>query len=197
MDNLKNQILFRNKYKIDDNQLTLLEILLIAQNEEDNELVKMYFTSTKNIRLHLIYLQNIGIILKTYKIPNKGEKLDIYDIPINKNFIKDFYKSSFEMGKELFETYPQFGLINGSSVGIRSVSRKFNSLEDFYRFYGKTIRNKPEMHQHIIDLINWAKEQNVIVCSLCNFVIDHKWEELQALKDGNLANVNFDAIKIV
>ena len=197
MDNLKNQILFRNKYKIDDNQLTLLEILLIAQNEEDNELVKMYFTSTKDIRLHLIYLQNIGIILKTYKIPNKGEKLDIYDIPINKNFIKDFYKSSFEMGKELFETYPQFGLINGSSVGIRSVSRKFNSLEDFYRFYGTTIRNKPEMHQHIIDLINWAKEQNVIVCSLCNFVIDHKWEELQALKDGNLANVNFDAIKIV
>lgn len=197
MDNLKNQILFRNKYKIDDNQLTLLEILLIAQNEEDNELVKMYFTSTKDIRLHLIYLQNIGIILKTYKIPNKGEKLDIYDIPINKNFIKDFYKSSFEMGKELFETYPQFGLINGSSVGIRSVSRKFNSLEDFYRFYGKTIRNKPEMHQHIIDLINWAKEQNVIVCSLCNFVIDHKWEELQALKDGNLTNVNFDAIKIV
>ena len=197
MDNLKNQILFRNKYKIDDNQLTLLEILLIAQNEEDNELVKMYFTSTKDIRLHLIYLQNIGIILKTYKIPNKGEKLDIYDIPINKNFIKDFYKSSFEMGKELFETYPQFGLINGSSVGIRSVSRKFNSLEDFYRFYGKTIRNKPEMHQHIIDLINWAKEQNVIVCSLCNVVIDHKWEELQALKDGNLANVNFDAIKIV
>lgn len=197
MDNLKNQILFRNKYKIDDNQLTLLEILLIAQNEEDNELVKMYFTSTKDIRLHLIYLQNIGIILKTYKIPNKGEKLNIYDIPINKNFIKDFYKSSFEMGKELFETYPQFGLINGSSVGIRSVSRKFNSLEDFYRFYGKTIRNKPEMHQHIIDLINWAKEQNVIVCSLCNFVIDHKWEELQALKDGNLANVNFDAIKIV
>ena len=197
MDNLKNQILFRNKYKIDDNQLTLLEILLIAQNEEDNELVKMYFTSTKDIRLHLIYLQNIGIILKTYKIPNKGEKLDIYDIPINKNFIKDFYKSSFEMGKELFETYPQFGLINGSNVGIRSVSRKFNSLEDFYRFYGKTIRNKPEIHQHIIDLINWAKEQNVIVCSLCNFVIDHKWEELQALKDGNLANVNFDAIKIV
>ena len=65
----------------------------------------MYFTSTKDIRLHLIYLQNIGIILKRYKIPNKGEKLDIYDIPINKNFIKDFYKSSFEMGKELFETY--------------------------------------------------------------------------------------------
>ena len=197
VDNLKNQIIFRNKYKIDDNQLILLEILLIAQNEENNELVKMYFTSTKDIRLNLIHLQNAGIILKTYKIPEKGEKLDIYAIPFNKNFVKDFYKSSFEMGKELFEAYPQFGIINNVPVGIRSVSKRFNSLEDFYRFYGKTIRNKPEMHQYIIDLINWAKEQNVIVCSLCNFVIDHKWEELQALKDGNIANVNFDAVKIV
>ena len=197
MENLKNQIIFRNKYDIDDNQLTLLEILLIAQNEEDNELVKMYFTSTKDIRLNLIHLQNAGIILKNYKIPEKGNTIDIYAIPINKNLIKDFYKSSFEMGKELFETYPQFGIINGNVAGIRSVSKKFNSLEDFYRFYGKTIRNKPEMHQHIIDLINWAKEQNIIVCSLCNFVIDHKWEELQAFKDGDLANVNFDAVKIV
>ena len=197
MENLKNQIIFRNKYNIDDNQLTLLEILLIAQNEEDNELVKMYFTSTKDIRLNLIHLQNAGIILKSYKIPEKGNTIDIYAIPINKNLVKDFYKSSFEMGKELFETYPQFGIINGNVAGIRSVSKKFNSLEDFYRFYGKTIRNKPEMHQYIIDLINWAKEQNIIVCSLCNFVIDHKWEELQAFKDGDLANVNFDAVKIV
>lgn len=197
MDTLQNQIIFRNKYNINDNQLVLLEIILIAQNEEDNETVKMYFASTKDIRLNLVSLQDAGIILKSYKIPEKGEKLDIYAIPINKNFIKDFYKSSFEMGKELFETYPQFGIINNAPVGIRSVSRKFNSLEDFYRFYGKTIRNKPEIHQKIIDLINWAKEQNVIVCSLCNFVIDHKWEELQALKDGNLANVNFDAVKIV
>ena len=29
-------------------------------------------------------LQAVGIINKTYKIPQKGERLNIYDIPINK-----------------------------------------------------------------------------------------------------------------
>lgn len=197
MDSLNTQILFRNKYNIDDNELTLLEILLIAQEEEDNELVKLYFTTTKNIRTNLIALQDAGIILKSYKIPEKGKGLDIYAIPINKNVTKDFYKSSFDMGKELFDAYPQFTTINNNVVGIRSVSKKFNSLEDFYRFYGKSIRNKPELHKYILDLIEWGKEHDVIATTLANFVIDQKWTELQALKDGDIANVNYDAIKIV
>lgn len=197
MDSLNTQILFRNKYNIDDNELTLLEILLIAQEEEDNELVKLYFTTTKNIRTNLIALQYAGIILKSYKIPEKGKGLDIYAIPINKNVTKDFYKSSFDMGKELFDAYPQFTTINNNVVGIRSVSKKFNSLEDFYRFYGKSIRNKPELHKYILDLIEWGKEHDVIATTLANFVIDQKWTELQALKDGDIANVNYDAVKIV
>lgn len=197
MDSLNTQILFRNKYNIDDNELTLLEILLIAQEEEDNELVKLYFTTTKNIRTNLIALQDAGIILKSYKIPEKGQGLDIYTIPINKNVTKDFYKSSFDMGKELFDAYPQFTTINNNVVGIRSVSKKFNSLEDFYRFYGKSIRNKPELHKYILDLIEWGKEHDVIATTLANFVIDQKWTELQALKDGDIANVNYDAVKIV
>lgn len=197
MDSLNTQILFRNKYNIDDNELTLLEILLIAQEEEDNELVKLYFTTTKNIRTNLIALQDAGVILKSYKLPEKGERLDIYAIPINKNVTKDFYKSSFEMGKELFDVYPQFTTINNNVVGIRSVSKKFNSLEDFYRFYGKSIRNKPELHKYILDLIEWGKEHDVIATTLANFVIDQKWTELQALKDGDIANVNYDAVKIV
>ena len=197
MDSLNTQILFRNKYNIDDNALTLLEILLIAQEEEDNELVKLYFTTTKNIRTNLIALQDAGIILKSYKIPEKGKGLDIYAIPINKNVTKDFYKSSFDMGKELFDAYPQFTTINNNVVGIRSVSKKFNSLEDFYRFYGKSTRNKPELHKYILDLIEWGKEHDVIATTLANFVIDQKWTELQALKDGDIANVNYDAVKIV
>ena len=101
------------------------------------------------------------------------------------------------MGKELFEAYPMFGIINGVNVGIRSVSKKFDTLEDFYRFYGKTIRNKPETHSYILELVNWAKENNILTNTLANFVIDHKWNELEALKNGELVNVNFDAIKLV
>ena len=196
---LRQQLLFCDKYKIDANQLLLLEIILIAQENDDEEIVQQYFQSEAKGSLleQLIKLQEVGVILKSYKIPKKGEKLDLYDIPINKNLTKDFYKCSFELGKELFEVYPQFATINGGPVGIRSVSKKFDSLEDFYRFYGKTIRWKSDFHNHIIELVKWANENNILNTTLANFVIDHKWEELEALKNGELVNVNFDAVKIV
>lgn len=196
---LKQQLVFCEKYKIDANQLLLLEIILIAQEGDDAELVQLYFQSEAKGRLleQLIRLQEVGVILKSYKLPKKGERLDLFSIPINRNLVKDFYKCSFELGKELFEEYPQFGFINGNPVGIRSVSKKFDSLEDFYRFYGKTIRWKQETHDHIMELVKWARENNLLRVSLCNFVIDHRWDELEALRNGDLANTNFDAIKVV
>lgn len=196
---LKQQLVFCEKYKIDANQLLLLEIILIAQEGDDAELVQLYFQSEAKGSLleQLIRLQEVGVILKSYKLPKKGERLDLFSIPINRNLVKDFYKCSFELGKELFEEYPQFGFINGNPVGIRSVSKKFDSLEDFYRFYGKTIRWKQETHDHIIELVKWARENNILYVSLCNFVIDHRWDELEALRNGDLVNTNFDAIKVV
>lgn len=196
---LKQQILFCEKYKLDANQLLLLEIILIAQEGDDAEIAQLYFQSKAKGSLlnNLIKLQEVGVILKSYKMPSKGERLDLNTIPINKNLVKDFYKCSFELGKELFEVYPQFATINNMPVGIRSVSKKFDSLEDFYRFYGKTIRWKSDFHNHIVELVKWANENNILNTTLANFVIDHKWEELEALKNGELVNVNFDAVKIV
>ena len=196
---LKQQILFCEKYKLDANQLLLLEIILIAQEGDDAEIVQLYFQSKAKGSLlnNLINLQQVGVILKSYKMPSKGERLDLNTIPINKNLVKDFYKCSFELGKELFEVYPHFATINVGAGGMRSVSKKFDRLEDFYRFYGKTIRWKSDFHNHIIELVKWANENNILNTTLANFVIDHKWEELEALKNGELVNVNFDAVKIV
>jgi hypothetical protein len=196
---LKQQILFCDKYGINANQLLLLEIILLAQEGDDPENVQLYFQSKVkgNLLNNLVKLQEVGVILKSFKMPHAGDRLDLYSIPINRNLVKDFYKCSFELGKELFEVYPQFAVINNSPVGIRSVSKKFDSLEDFYRFYGKTIRYNSEFHNHIVELVKWANENNILNTTLANFVIDHKWEELEALKNGELVNVNFDAVKIV
>ena len=197
--NLEQQLLFCEKYSINPSELLLLEILLLAQEGEQPEIVNTYFTSRMcargNTRELLSGLQDAGVITKAYKIPEKGSAFNPLDVPINKNLVKDFFKCSFEMGKELFENYPMFGLINGEPVGIRSVSKKFDSLEDFYRYYGKSISWKPEKHAYIMELIEWAKEKNLIVTTLCNFVIDHKWEELEALRNGKIANIDFNAVK--
>lgn len=198
---LKQQLLFCEKYKVSPNELLLLEILLIAQEGDDVEIVKSYFTSDVKARGSTIELlsnlKESGVILKSYKIPGKGEKLDPMSIPINKNVVKDFYKCSFEIGKELWDAYPQFGIVNGAQVGLRSVSKKFDTPEDCFRYYGKVIRWKPEIHNHIIELVNWAKENNILCVTLANFIIDRKWEELEALRNGDTGSINFDAVKVV
>jgi hypothetical protein len=197
--NLEQQLIFCEKYSINPSELLLLEILLLAQEGEQPEIVNNYFTSRMcargNTRELLAGLQNAGAITKAYKIPEKGCAFNPLDVPINKNLVKDFFKCSFEMGKELFENYPMFGLINGEPVGIRSVSKKFDSLEDFYRYYGKSISWKPEKHEYIMELVSWAKDNNLLVTTLANFVIDHKWEELEALRNGEIANIDFNAVK--
>ena len=197
--NLEQQLIFCEKYSINPSELLLLEILLLAQEGEQPEIVNKYFSSRMcargNTRELLKGLQDAGVVLKSYKIPEKGQTFNPLDVPINKNLVKDFYKCSFDMGKELWDTYPQFGLVNGMTVGIRAISKKFNSPEDAFRYYGKSINWKPDLHNHIIELVEWGKENNLINCTLCNFMIDRKWEELEALRGGEIANIDFNAVK--
>lgn len=200
MHNIDEQLVLMEKYRITSDELLFLTVLLLLQDGEgDYTFISQYLslpTDCRNgIRESLISLQNKEIITKAYKVPNVGEKFIPEDVTINKNFVKNFYRCSFDMGKELFEAYPMFGIINGEPVGIRSVSKKFDSLEDFYRYYGKTISWKPEKHEYIMELVEWAKEKNLLVTTLANFVIDHKWEELEALRNGEIANIDFNAVK--
>lgn len=197
--NLEEEISILSKYRITPNELTFIKTLLILQDEENEDLFKDYIESLYvcNVKLReiLISLQKKEIILKSYKIPSEGESFDPYSIPFNKNFIKSLYKSSFELGKELFEIYPQMTVINGSLVTLRGVSKHFDSLEACYFRYGKAIGWNQERHEKVIDLIKWAKERDIIKQSLSSFVINNSWLDLEAIRNGDSGNYNFDTIK--
>ena len=94
--NLEQQLIFCEKYSINPSELTLLEILLLAQEGDYPEIVNLYFTSRMcargNTRELLSGLQDAGVISKSYKIPEKGQTFNPLDVPINKNLVKDFYK---------------------------------------------------------------------------------------------------------
>lgn len=199
--NLEEQIVMLDKYKINSDELLFITVILLIQEGENNPYINLYFSLPQScrggIRDLLESLQHKQVITKEYKIPPKGTKFVPEDIIFNKNFVKNFYKGSFWIGKELFEIYPMFCIINGSPTSIRSVSKKFDSLEDFYRFYGKSINWNPQKHEQIIELVKWGAENNVINCTLCNFVIDRKWEILEAMRNGEIGNTNFDAVKLV
>lgn len=198
---LEEEICLLDKYGLTPNELLVVRVILILQDNNEEELFQNLMVTLKHINLPLrevlVQLQKKEVILKSFKIPNSGEKFDPYSIPINKNFIKTLYKSSFEMGKELFDSYPQFGSINGNVVPLRTVAKHFDSLEQAYFKYGKAIGFNPEKHKVIIELTKWAKDNNILNCSLSSYIINNGWLDLQAMKDGNTANFNVDAIKLI
>lgn len=199
---LEEEVCLLDKYGLTPNELLVIRILLILQDDNEEELFQKLMITLKHVNLPLRevleQLQKKEIVLKSYKIPNSGDKFDPYAIPVNKNFTKALYKSSFEMGKELFDAYPQFGTINGNLIPLRGISKKFDSLEQAYFKYGRSIGFNPEKHKTIIELVNWARENNILNCSLASFIVNEGWHDLNALKNnGDIANINYDAIRIL
>ena len=192
--------MFLKKYKLSPNELMFIRTLLVLQDDSNEipfkECIEMLHDAGINLRELITSLQYKGIILKSFKVPSEGQAFDPYTIPVNKTVIKGLYKSSFEIGKELFNNYPQFGTIQGCVIPLRGVSKKFDSLEDCYFRYGKEIRWNPELHSEIIELVKWANDNNILNCSLASFIINNGWNDLKALKEGD-GNINYDAVKLI
>lgn len=196
---LEEEVSILDKYRLIPTELFLIRVLLILQDEGEEELFIRYIKTLKqagiNLRNILISLQEKEILLKSCKIAKEGEEFDPYSLQINKNFIKNLYKCSFALGKELFEEYPAFAIINNSYTSLRGVSKHFNSLEDAYIKYGKSIKWNPEIHNEIIELVKWGKEHNMINQSLGSFVVNNGWHDLKAIMNGDAGNINFDTIR--
>ena len=198
--NIDNEASILTKYNLNPNELYVIKCLLFMQEDESKYLqsyLQLPEPTRGNFRDILLSLQNKHLILSSFTIPFKGQSLDLSQIPFNKNFLKDYYRSSFELGKELFEAYPQFGEINGKVISLRGVASKFDSLEDAYRVYGKIIHYKEEVHKEIISLVNWAKNNNILNQSLASFIVNQGWIDLKAIKDGKVVNYNVNSIKLI
>jgi len=187
------------KYGLNPTELFVINLIFLTQEGYEESYLLRYLKipeNKENFRPILVALQNKGIILKSYKIPEKGQKFDPLEIPFNQNFFKTYWRASFTLGKELFDAYPMFANINGYTVSLRGISKKFDTLEDFYRFYGKSIGWDATKHKEILELISWEQDNAVgfLRMSIASFVIEQKWVELKALKDGKIANVNFDTL---
>ena len=175
-----------------------IRTILLAIDGDNEYLIKFNNILTINdikFRDILISLKSKGIILQSYDIPKPGEVFELAAILINKNFIKNFYRSAFYLGKELYDAYPQSTLVNGCIYTLKRISKKFNSLEDAFRVYGKIIKWNPETHYKIIELIKWGIDNNYNFTTLDNFIVDQAWNSIEAVKNGVAININFNALK--
>lgn len=192
--NLEEHIVMLEKYRINSDELLFITVILLIQEGEVSPYISLYFSLPSicrgGIRDILTSLQNKQVITKEYKIPPSGTKFIPEDVIFNKNFIKTFYKGSFWIGKELFENYPISTVVNGVEYKLRRVSKKFDSLEDAYRAYGKAISWKPDTHQKIMQLIEWGKNNNYQFTTLDSFIVDNDWLNIAAVRDNGTLDSN-------
>lgn len=194
--NIENELSILEKYNLTPTELFAIRVILLAKEEGEYEWLQRFAQIVK-LRETLNSLKEKGIILKSWKLPNQGSQLVVENIPINQNFQKQFFRASFEMGEELFEVYPQSTIVNGSLYNLKRVSKHFNSLEQAFLKYSKYIKNNPETHQHIVELIKWGIDNGYNFSTLDSFIIDNSWLAIEAMKNGNGINVNTEAIKMI
>lgn len=198
MLNIDNELSLLEKYKLTPTELFIIKIILLAQDDDQTEyLIRFNALLDGGFRLELERLQSKGIILKSYSIPKPGSPFDPNDVEFNRNFIKQFYRASFEMGEELWEAYPQSCMVNGQVFNLKSISRKFDSPEEAFQKYAKYINNDPDLHLEVLELIEWGIENGYNFTTLDKFIVDRAWLALKAFKDGTAINVNSDAIKMI
>ena len=192
--NLEEQVVLLEKYKINSDELLFITVILLIQEGDIDPYINLYFSLPSEcrggIRELLISLQKKQVITKEYKVPPSGTKFVPEDVTFNKNFIKNFYKASFWIGKELFEIYPISTVVNGVEYKLRRVSKKFDSLEDAYKAYGKAISWKPEVHQNILELIAWGKDNNYQFTTLDSFIVDNDWINIEDMKHNSTLDAN-------
>lgn len=191
---LDEEFVIFEKYGLSPNELFFVQMLLLSQEEDVQDTIRRYFKLPEKSRGSIIdtlhSLQDKGIILKDYKVPNKGETFNPLDVPLNKNFVNACYKSSYDMFRELYDHYPTSTVVNGIEYKLRRISKKFNSLEDAGRYYGKCIRWNPELHAHIIELVDRAKDAKYNFTTLDDFIVDNDWNNIEEINDSGILNTS-------
>lgn len=189
---IEREIQFMNKYRLTPDEFFLMKVIFLAQEDHD-EYLSMYFTQnqlTNDIRDVLLSLQKKGVINNTFKVPPKGMEFNPQDVEFNKKVVDQIYQHSQDFGIELFNAYPAYTSINGRMFSLRNITKNFKSFDDFAYTYGKSIKFNEQEHKRILELLEWAKENNHVTSGICDFVISQQWRTYELLRDGDFGTFN-------
>lgn len=189
---IEKEIEFMNKYQLTADELFLIKLIWYAQDEHP-EFLTRFFTQnslSKSIRELLFNLQDKEIIVKSYQIPEKGVEFNPNDVIFNKNVLKSFIRYSGELGMDLFNNYPAYVYINDKAFSLRNVTKLYKSLEEMCFAYGEAIKFNPETHKEVMELLEYAKDNNLINSGICSFIAERQWDMYARMRDGEEGTFN-------
>ena len=124
------------------------------------------------------------------------EKKSFYpeDVIFTKSFIKNFYKCSHELGKELWVKYPTYIVGNYKNYPAKNFSKRFRDLNDFFNFYSKQIKNSPKKHNLVMLSLDFAIKNDLITEGIVDYVLSNRWNEHTKIMNGEdkLVKMTFD-----
>lgn len=182
------EIKFMIKYQLTADELFVIKLIFYALEGHD-EYIKTFFNECqleKPLKQILQSLQDKGIINKSYKIPEEGKVFNPQDVDFNKTVMNQFMQHSQDMGMELFEAYPPFTSINGKTFSLRNITKNFKDLDDMCWQYGRMIKFDQKKHEEILQLVEYAKENNLIHSGICDFILSQGWLALEVYQDEGL-----------
>jgi len=193
---IENDLLMLEKYNLTIEEWFVLQMLILASVDEGkSEYIKRYIPHISNFRDILMSLQDKSLILKSYKIPDIGDRFNPEDVDLNKGLIKNFYKCSGLLGAELFQLYPYSMEIKGILYTLNNITKGYHSLEEMFYDYGRIIKFNPETHEEVLELLKFAKDNNLISYGIVEFIKSHKWETIKKMKeDGSYVGKTLDNI---
>lgn len=173
------------KYGLTAEELLLIYLTFISQTENGNPdehriYFKRWYDGGGKERLRSLFnsLKDKGIIKKNYNPSTYNPD----EIEFNQNFIKQYYKLTGELGQELMSAYPTTLYINERYVSLKNISKRFKDLQEFYFWYSSTIGHSISKHREIIDILEWAKANNLVHIPIVEFVASCKWNEFKEMK---------------
>lgn len=178
-------------------ELFVARLILYAQDNHPEYISQFFSQNGKTIdslRDILVSLQSKGIINKSYKVPSSGNVFKPNDVDFNKNAIKEFYHFSQDLGMELFENYPAFITINDRQYSLRNITKLYKSFDEMCFAYAKEIKFSLDKHKEVMELLQYAKDNNLIKSGICDFIASHQWLTIQELQDGNYGTFNTNTL---
>ena len=68
-------------------------------------------------------------------------------------------------------------------------------MEELYFDYGRIIKFNPETHQEVMELLRFAKKNNLISFGIVEFIKSYKWLTIKKMKeDGSYVGLSLDNI---
>lgn len=201
---LEEELEIMSRYEINSNEFMLIKLILLSQDNEENEkLLHRYLrecnSSTSLSRDFINMLVEKKIINKTSPVCEKKEKIYPEDFEFNNVFIKNFFKYSDELGKEIWMLYPDYIIGNCKNYPAKNFSKRFKDLNDLFRFYSKQIKHNPKKHQMVVESLKFAIKHELITSSIIDYILSNQWEHHIKIMTGEdkLVKLTFDTTQLV